>query len=104
MDEKIHGNDLVKDLGDHNVMLLKNHGMITCGKTIWEAMFYAYHLEMACKTQCLALQTKQELITPSEEVCTQAVQDLLNFEKDLGIRDWNAWIRKIKHHSKLLST
>jgi ribulose-5-phosphate 4-epimerase/fuculose-1-phosphate aldolase len=95
LDPLIHGADLVSDLGQYNVMLLRNHGMITCGKTIWEAMFYAYHLEMACQTQCLALQTNQELIYPSKEICEQAVKDLLSFEKDLGIRDWYAWIRKV---------
>ena len=76
-------------------MLLRNHGMITCGKTIMEAMFYAYHLEMACKTQCLALQTGQELIYPSEAICAKSVDDLLGFEKNLGERDWHAWVRMI---------
>lgn len=90
-----HGTKIVEDLGDLNVMLLRNHGMITCGKTIMEAMFYAYHLEMACKTQCLALQSSEELIYPSEAICKQSVQDLLNFEKDLGRRDWDAWVRNL---------
>lgn len=98
LDADIHGNDLVKDLGASNVMLMRNHGMLTCGKTIWEAMFYAYHLEMACKTQCLALQTGQELVIPPENICQQAVKDLLTFEKDLGARDWQAWIRKIQNN------
>lgn len=99
LDGHVHGADLVNDLGNLNVMFLRNHGIITCGKTIWEAMFYAYHLEMACQTQCLSLQTGQELIFPSKEVCTKAVQDLLSFEKDLGARDWHAWVRKIKQSS-----
>ena len=95
LDYNIHGSDLVKDLGSKNVMLMRNHGMITCGKTVMEAMFYAYHLEMACQTQCLALQTGQKLIYPPEEIRKQAVKDLLSFEKDLGQRDWQAWVRKI---------
>lgn len=99
LDKDIHGNALVKDLGHHNVMLMRNHGMLTCGKTIWEAMFYAYHLEMACKAQCLALQTGQELTIPSANICQQAVKDLLSFEKDLGARDWQAWVRKIQNKS-----
>lgn len=94
---KKHGNDLVKSLADKNILLMQNHGMLTCGKTIWEAMFYTYHLEMACKAQCLALQSKIDLITPSKEICEQAVSDLLSFEEDLGIRDWHAWVRKIQN-------
>lgn len=92
-----HGKDLLASLADKNILLMQNHGMLTCGKTIWEAMFYTYHLEMACKTQCLALQSKIDLITPEKEICEQAVSDLLNFEKDIGIRDWHAWVRKIKN-------
>jgi len=41
-----------KDLGVHNkVMLLRNHGAVCCGETIEEALFYAYHLVLACDTQ-----------------------------------------------------
>ncbi len=43
---------IVKDLGVHNkVMLLRNHGAVCCGETIEEAVFYAYHLVLACDTQ-----------------------------------------------------
>lgn len=95
LDSKIHGNDLINDLGLSNVMLMQNHGMLTCGKTIMEAMFYAYHLEMACKTQCLTLSMGKELAYLEKEICQQAVQDLLSFEENLGERDWHAWVRKI---------
>lgn len=90
------GSQLVKDLGKHFTMLLKNHGSITCGRTIQEAMFYTYHLQQACKTQCLALSTNQPLMIPSENICKKAVHDLLSFEKDLGDRDWKAWLRFIR--------
>ena len=43
---------LARDLGVHNkVMLLRNHGAVCCGETIEEALFYAYHLVLACDTQ-----------------------------------------------------
>jgi len=43
---------IAKDLGVHNkVMLLRNHGAVCCGETIEEALFYAYHLVLACDTQ-----------------------------------------------------
>jgi ribulose-5-phosphate 4-epimerase/fuculose-1-phosphate aldolase len=87
---------LVTDLEQNYVMFLRNHGVITCGKTIHEAMFYSYHLELACKTQCLSYRVGQELITPSKEICQQTVKDILAFEKDLGKRDWEAWLRMIK--------
>lgn len=96
LDADKQSNRLVTDLKQNYIMLLRNHGVITCGKTIHEAMFYAYHLEQACKTQCLLNSAeKQELIIPSAEICKQTVKDLLSFEEDLGKRDWEAWLRVI---------
>ncbi len=87
---------IVDDLGKNYVMFLRNHGIIACGKTIHEAMFYSYHLEQACKTQCLAVSAGQELILPYQEICRKSVQDLLSFEEDLGKRDWIAWLNLVK--------
>lgn len=35
LDNHSHGADLVSDLGNKNVIFLKNHGYIACGKTLW---------------------------------------------------------------------
>jgi len=93
--ESVQGLKLVQDLRNNYNMLLKNHGSITCGKTIQEAMFYTYHLQKACEIQCLALAMNEQLEIPSEEICEKSVADLLSFEKDLGMRDFQAWIRLI---------
>lgn len=91
-----HEKDLARDMRDKNIMFLRNHGFIAAGKTIWEALFYCYHLELACKTQIAALSQNLELIIPSAEVCTKANRDILSFEKDLGLRDFQAWVRWVK--------
>lgn len=90
------GTDLVDNLRDKFVMLMRNHGSLTCGKTLQEAMFYTHHLQQACKTQCLALAMNQELMIPDESICAKTVKELLSFEKDLGARDWQAWVRRLK--------
>lgn len=90
------GSQLTRDLGDKFSMLLRNHGSLTCGRTIQEALFYTYHLYQACKTQCLLLSMAKEansIVSIPPHVCEKAVKDLLSFEKNLGERDWNAWIR-----------
>lgn len=91
-----YGAQIGRDLGDNFSMLLRNHGSITSGRTIWEAMFYTYHLEKACAAQVLALGAGAELVMPPYDVALKAVEDLLNFEKDLGARDWAAWVRLIE--------
>jgi ribulose-5-phosphate 4-epimerase/fuculose-1-phosphate aldolase len=98
LSEEMQASLLIKDLGENNVMFLRNHGFITVGKTIQEALFYAYHLERACKIQCALSSFKYEdFIFPKDEICEKAYSDLINFEKDLGSRDWNAWKIKLDY-------
>jgi len=67
-------------------------------KTIHEAMFYCHHLELACKTQIAILSSGVELVIPNTQICHQANHDLLNFEKDLGLRAWQAWTRWVRNN------
>jgi ribulose-5-phosphate 4-epimerase/fuculose-1-phosphate aldolase len=90
-----HEQQLIQDLAQNKVMLLRNHGSITCGETIQEALFYSHHLEQACRTQCL-IGSQKELVLPSAEICAKACQDLLGFEKNLGERDWQALLRDLE--------
>jgi len=84
-----------KDLGTNNAMLLRNHGSLTVGKTLEEALFYMYHLERACHAQVLALSMGRPLHLPSAAVCRHTREELLNFETDLGARDFQALQRKV---------
>ena len=45
---------LVVDLGDKNYMILRNHGLLTVGKSAAEAFLSMYILERACRIQILA--------------------------------------------------
>lgn len=85
------GQNLANALGKTNKnMLLRNHGSLTCGSTIQEAFFYTRFLENACRVQCKVMSTNQELIVPRHEICEQAAKDMLEFEKDLGRKEWEA--------------
>ena len=86
----------IKDLDQHNVLMLRNHGVVVCGKTIHEAFFHLYQLQRACEVQVVALACNTNLVFPPEEVCKKAVYDLLSFEDDIGIRDWKAAARRAK--------
>jgi ribulose-5-phosphate 4-epimerase/fuculose-1-phosphate aldolase len=90
------GSDLCRDLGDKMVMMLRNHGTLTCGATIHEAMFYSMMLENACKVQTLV--GSNEVIIPDADTCRKARKDMRNFEKDLGLRDWQALVRELERH------
>ena len=86
-----HSASLAAALANYYVMMLENHGTVTCGKTIQEAFFYTHHLEKACQAQCLM--GKQKPLKIPHDICQKTVADLLSFEPSLGQRDWSALVR-----------
>ncbi|WP_119458515.1 class II aldolase/adducin family protein [Rhodospirillaceae bacterium SYSU D60014] len=62
---------LVADLGDKQVMILRNHGLLTVGRSIPEAFVLMFYLERSCEVQIAAQSTGTELILPSPEVCAR---------------------------------
>ena len=53
---------LVADLGNANALILRNHGLLTTGKTIADAFLFMYVLETACQIQLMAQSTGGELV------------------------------------------
>ena len=100
----VHENPLVHDLGKNNVMFLRNHGTLTCGKTIHEAFIYTHHLQRACRTQVRALAASSHLLMPDKATCKKSANDLLSFEIDIGQRDWTALIRLLKRRGSNYAT
>ncbi|MEM7693343.1 MAG: class II aldolase/adducin family protein [Pseudomonadota bacterium] len=46
---------LIADLGPHFVMILRNHGLLTCGRSVAEAVKLTLNLERSCQAQVAAL-------------------------------------------------
>jgi ribulose-5-phosphate 4-epimerase/fuculose-1-phosphate aldolase len=59
---------LVKDLGSNDAMILRNHGLLSVGRTIPEAFITMYWLERACQAQVFATSSNKELVFPGEDV------------------------------------
>ncbi|MEO1242419.1 MAG: class II aldolase/adducin family protein [Pseudomonadota bacterium] len=55
---------IVKDMGNHGFLILRNHGTLTVGANCAIAFLRMYFLEQACKTQILAQSDTKE---PREE-------------------------------------
>lgn len=60
---------LGSNLGDNNVLILRNHGLLTCGHTIAQAFVRMYRLERACQVQLAAQSTGAPLVVPPPAVC-----------------------------------
>ncbi len=87
---------LVADLGGNNAMMLRNHGLLTTGKTIADAFLMMYVLETACQIQLLAQSTARELIQIAPPIVAgiqaQAEQVTRGLGGDLV---WPALLRKL---------
>ncbi|MPY70101.1 MAG: class II aldolase/adducin family protein [Alphaproteobacteria bacterium] len=85
---------IARDLGDHKVMVLRNHGLLTAGRTIAEAFVLMYHLEKTCKAQLLAMATGARLIQPPPETYEHAAQQFERGGRVTGTLDWPALLRE----------
>ena len=68
---------LTANLGDSDVMILRNHGLLSVGRTIAEAFNNIYRLERACQTQLLAMACNSEITMPPQEVIARANAQLM---------------------------
>lgn len=59
---------LVRDLGQKNLMILRNHGTLACGPTVADAFLRIFTLERACAIQVATLAGSREHVIPSPEV------------------------------------
>ena len=53
---------LVATWASMNFMILRNHGLLTCGETVADAFLYMYILQKACEVQVMAQAGGQELL------------------------------------------
>jgi ribulose-5-phosphate 4-epimerase/fuculose-1-phosphate aldolase len=93
---------LVADLGSKMVLVLRNHGMLTCGRSVGEAFKLMHNLERSCRAQ-LALQSSgAEIVRPSLAIAQHtAGQYDRGYDKvhgTEGVRDneWEAFKRMLE--------
>lgn len=67
---------LVANLGDSEVMILRNHGLLSTGKSVAQAFSNIYRLERACRTQLLAMACNSELNIPPQDIIARSNQQL----------------------------
>jgi len=91
---------LVRDLGPHNAMVMRNHGLLTCGPSAAEAFNLMYNLELACRTQVDAMAARTELGVPGEDVLakTAALYQPAT-RRPYGVLEWPAMLRLLKAES-----
>jgi ribulose-5-phosphate 4-epimerase/fuculose-1-phosphate aldolase len=85
---------LVADLGTSDVMILRNHGLLTCGPSVAEAFNTMYWLENACKVQLDALACNAALIVPPQKVIEKTANQFEpHVRRPYGVMEWPAMLR-----------
>ena len=88
---------VVRDLGPHDAMIMRNHGLLTCGATIQQAFNTLYQLEMSCRAQVDAMAARTELTLPSEEVLERTAKLYQpGVRRPYGVLEWPAMLRLLK--------
>jgi ribulose-5-phosphate 4-epimerase/fuculose-1-phosphate aldolase len=85
---------LVRDLGPHDAMILRSHGLLTCGATVQQAFNTHYQLEMSCRAQVDAMAARTELVVPSPEVLERTAHLYQpGTRRPYGVLEWPAMLR-----------
>ncbi len=90
---------LVADLGPHQAMILRNHGLLTWGKSIREAFELMYFLEMACQIQIDALAGGRPLVLPSPTIARKVAKQFSSKDRTpIDDKDWPALLRLLERN------
>ena len=85
---------LVADLGPHDAMVMRNHGLLTCGATIQQAFNTMYQLELSCRAQVDAMAARTELTMPGENVLAHTAHMYQpGTRRPYGVLEWPAMLR-----------
>jgi len=92
---------LVEDLGPHDAMIMRNHGLLTCGPTIQQAFNTMYQLELSCRSQVDAMAARTELCMPGENVLKHTAHLYQPAtRRPYGVLEWPALLRLLEAESK----
>jgi ribulose-5-phosphate 4-epimerase/fuculose-1-phosphate aldolase len=95
---------LVADLGaSQKALILRNHGLVTLGRTVAEAFILMFNLERACRVQVAIQSTGQAVHPVDEEVCERTARQYesgdttrLAAHADPYTREWRALLQRLE--------
>ncbi len=87
---------LVRDLGDNNFLMLRNHGLLTVGRSVADAFQSMYLFETVCTIQVRAQAGGGALVTVPPEIIATARQQAAAVTRGLGASlTWPGLLRRL---------
>ena len=90
---------LAQSIGQHPVLVLRNHGLLATGRNVAEAFSSTYHFERSAESQLkiqAAVASGAKMVVPSSETCERQAAQLSNSGNTPrlgGQREWPALLR-----------
>ena len=92
---------IVNDLGPHNALIMRNHGLLTCGPSVPETFNLMYQLEQSCRSQVDAMSARADLNVPGENVLAHTAHLYQpGTRRPYGVLEWPAMIRRLDADQK----
>ncbi len=87
---------LISNLGQSEVLILRNHGALSVGRTVGEAFNWMHRLELACRSQLAAMACN----SPLNAVTAQVLEETWNnyqpkTRRPYGVMEWPGLLRKL---------
>jgi ribulose-5-phosphate 4-epimerase/fuculose-1-phosphate aldolase len=90
---------LVADLGTNTHLMLRNHGLLTVGRSVAEAFLAMYFFEASCTIQVRAMAGGGELIPIGADIVGTARQQAAGGTRGLGAQlTWPGLLRRLARH------
>jgi ribulose-5-phosphate 4-epimerase/fuculose-1-phosphate aldolase len=86
---------LVRDLGRHDAMILRNHGLLACGATVALAFDRIHYLERACQAQVGAMAGGVPLTIPKPAVARKVARQFARPGRTAPGKAWSALLRLV---------
>jgi ribulose-5-phosphate 4-epimerase/fuculose-1-phosphate aldolase len=87
---------LLADLGQGEALMLRNHGALVVGRTVGEAFNWAHRLELACRTQLMAMATNSPSVPVPQPVLEATWNNYQRgTRRPYGLMEWPALLRKL---------
>ena len=83
-------------LGDGEALILRNHGVLTVGRSIGEAFNWMHRLELACRSQLAAMACNTPFVAVSQPVLEETWSNYQpGTRRPYGLMEWPALLRKL---------
>ncbi|MEJ6023139.1 class II aldolase/adducin family protein [Ramlibacter sp. PS4R-6] len=87
---------LLRDLGQGEALILRNHGALVVGRTVGEAFNWTHRLELSCRAQVAAMSCNTPLRSVQPDVAEQTWNQYQpGTRRPYGLMEWPALLRKL---------